>query len=486
MEVEWLNSKIADICMEVVLVFDENGTILYGNQSAVEKLEYSKEELKKCNMTHIFKQEFQSEGSEQLTFQKEKIFEKKETALYRKNSSCFSANIRCFSMEDAAQEKGIYYLLAEDITSQKDIDIRIRQMKEAQENDNKARTEFTANITHELRTPVNGIRGNIVTLMDTVENEEQRKIMEVVLYCCDNMTSIISNILDFSKLDAGKLVLEETEFDFYKMIDNVIATNTATINKKELKLNVYVDEKIPKTLIGDELRLNRILNNLISNAVKFTSVGYVNVSVTKTMQINDEIELFFLVKDTGIGISKEEQSRLFKSYSQVDASITRRFGGTGLGLVITKQLIEMMNGTIRVESEKGKGSTFSFYVKLRMNENVDEVQEQSLVFNKWNQFASTMENDEAGELYQFGTEENRKEVLKRMEKLVLSIELGAWDKAETLTETLKSLIESDSDVKKLLLRLKMGIRKENYDRCMETYQQINEILLEKFAVCGKE
>lgn len=482
MEFGWLNSKIAELCMEVVLVFDDLGNILYGNQSAVDKLEYSKEELTKCNMIHIFKQEFQSEDSEQLCFQKEKIFGKKEIALYRKNSSCFSANIRCFTAEN-----GLYYLLAEDITSQKDIDIRIRQMKEAQESDNKARTEFTANITHELRTPVNGIRGNIVTLMDTVVNEEQRKIMEVVLYCCDNMTSIISNILDFSKLDAGKLVLEETEFDFYKMIDNVIATNTATINKKELKLNVYVDEKIPKMLIGDELRLNRILNNLISNAVKFTSVGYVNVSVTKTMQVNDEIELFFLVKDTGIGISKEEQTRLFKSYSQVDASITRRFGGTGLGLVITKQLIEMMNGSIRVESEKGKGSTFSFYVKLRMNENVNEVQEQSSVFNKWNQFTSAMGDDEAGELYQFGTEENRKEILKRMEKLVLSIELGAWDKAETLTETLKSLIESsDGDIKKLLLRLKMGIRKENYERCMNTYKQINETLLEKFEAYGKE
>lgn len=473
MEFEWLNSKIAEESIEVVMVFDEQGNILYGNKAATEKLEYTKEELLNCNMTQIFKQEFQTGD---FSFKKEKIFEKKETALYRKNSSCFFANIRCFTMEN-----GIYYLLAEDITGQKDIDNRIRQMKEAQENDGRARTEFTANVTHELRTPVNGIKGHITALMDVVENEEQRKIMEVILYCCENMSSIINNILDFSKLDAGKLVLEEDEFDFYKMIENVIATHTATINKKDLKLNIFVDEKIPRVLIGDELRLNRILNNLISNAVKFTSVGSVSVSVNKVREVNDEIELFFLVKDTGIGISKEEQNRLFQSFSQVDASITRRFGGTGLGLVITKQLVEMMNGNIHVESEKGKGSTFSFSIKLRMDENVDEVQEHTKVYNKWSQFSSAMITEEENQFYQFGTEENRQEIKKRMEKLMLSIELGAWDKAETLTETLKTLMENGgSDLKRMLLRLGMAVRKSNYEKSMEVYEQMQGALLEKF------
>lgn len=476
MEFGWLNSTVADACIEVVLVFDEQGNILYGNQSAMDKLEYSKEELLKCNMTKIFKQVFQSEDREYFSFQKEKLLEKKETALYRQNSSCFFANVRCFEMDN-----GLYYLMAEDITAQKNIDTRIRQMKEAQENENRARTEFTANITHELRTPVNGIKGHILSLMDVTENEEQRRIMDVILYCCENMTSIISNILDFSKLDAGKLVLEEAEFDFYKMMDNVIATHTANVNKKELKMNVFVDENIPRMLIGDELRLNRILNNLISNAIKFTSVGYITVSVNKTMQVNDEIELFFLVKDTGIGISKEEQSRLFKSYSQVDASITRRFGGTGLGLVITKQLVEMMNGSIHVESEKGRGSDFSFSVKLRVDENENEIQEHSEIYHKWSQFTSAMASDEENQFYQFGTAENQEEIRKRMEKLVLSIELGAWDKAEALTETLKALVENGgSDVKRLLLRLGMAVRKENYEKSMEVYQQITKMLSEKF------
>ncbi len=470
--------NIVENCIEVVLIFNEQGEILYGNGSAIEKLGYQQEELKKTNMTEIFRQEFQSEEGQMIPFQKEKIFEKKEIGLYRKNSSCFFANIRCFPME----QEGLYYVMAEDITGQKDMDMRIRQLKEAQEGDRRSRTEFTANVTHELRTPVNGIKGHVTTLMETITDTEHRRTLDVILYCCDNMSAIINNILDFSKLDAGKLVLEENEFDFYKMMDNVIATHTVAVNKKELKLNVSVDDTIPNLLIGDELRLNRILNNLLSNAIKFTSVGYVSISVSKTMQVNDEIELFFLIRDTGIGISKEEQSRLFQSYSQVDASITRRFGGTGLGLVITKQLVEMMNGTIRVESEKGRGSDFSFFVKLRTNQNVDEVQEASNTYNRWNQFTTAMRTEEENQFYQFGTEENKIEIKKRMDKLVLSIELGAWEKAETLLDTLKTLMENvDGDLKKVLLRMGMAVRKENYEKSMEAYEKLKQVLEEKLG-----
>lgn len=478
MEFEWLGSRIVEEIEEIVLAFDEQGNILFSNQSAREKLQYSEGELRKYNMTQIFRQEFQKEDGGYFQFQKEKIFEKKETALYRKNSSCMLADVRCFEME----RKGVYYLLAEDITGQKDTDNRIRQLKEEGENNRRIRNEFTANITHELRTPVNGIKGHVTALMDVIQDTEQRKTLEVILYCCDNMSSIINNILDFSKLEAGKLTLEEKEFDFYKMMDNVIATHMANVNKKELKLNVFVDEKIPGTLIGDELRLNRILNNLLSNAVKFTSVGYINISVNKTMQVNDEVELFFMIKDSGIGISKEEQDKLFQSYSQVDASITRRFGGTGLGLAITKQLVEMMNGSIHVESEKGKGSNFSFYVRLHTNQNIDEIAEHSAVYNKWNNFTAAIGNEGEDQFYQFGTEENRIEIKKRMEKLVLSIELGAWDKAEALAETLKTLIESsDGDLKKLFLRMGMAVRKENYEKSMEMYGQVKQALIERMG-----
>lgn len=480
MEFTWLNSLVVDKTIEVVLVFNEKGEILFGNKSAEEKLGYSEGEWKTCNMTQIFRQEFQKPDGGYFTFEKEKLLDVKETAMYRKNSSCFSVNIRFFAMES----EGVFYLIAEDVTGQKDTDVRIRKLKEEGEINRRVRNEFTANITHELRTPVNGIRGHVSELMELMTDEKQKKTLEFILYCCDNMSSIINNILDFSKLEADKFLMDEKEFDFYKMMDKVIATHIVAINKKELHLRVDVDENIPQFLIGDELRLSQVLNNLLSNAVKFTTVGYVDVTVSKTMQVNDEVELFFRVKDSGIGISKEEQDRLFQSFSQVDATITRRFGGTGLGLAITKQLVEMMHGNIHVESEKGKGSAFSFYVKLHTNRNENENSEQSEVYKKWSKFTKEeAEKNEGGErFFDFGEADNKAELKKRMDKLVLSIELGAWDKAETLSSVIKSLVDKgDDSLKKLVFRMEMAIRKENYEKSMDMYAQVKQALTERLG-----
>jgi len=478
MKFDWLNSHIVEETIELVLVFNKKGEILFGNRTAEEKLEYKKEELLTTNMSQIFRQEFQKADGGNFDFDKEKLTEKKETAMYRKNSSCFSVYLKVFPY----QGEEIFYLLAEDITIQKETDARIRKLKEEEENNSKARNEFTANVTHELRTPVNGIRGHVMTLLDTVKNEEQRKTLEVILYCCNNMSAIINNILDFSKMEAGKFTIEEKEFDFYQMVDRVIATHLAEINKKELRFHMDLDESIPRFLIGDELRLNQVLNNILSNAIKFTTVGYIDVAINKTVQLKDEVELFFMVKDSGIGISRKEQDKLFESFTQADASITRRFGGTGLGLTITKQLVELMHGNIHVESEKGKGSTFSFFVKLKMSQNVEENEKQREVYQDWNNFTRE-ENEESIEtLYQFGGAENKLELKKRMDKLVLSIELGAWDKAELLAETIKTLIEKgDEGLKRQVLRMEMAIRKGNYEKSMETYQKVKEQLAERLG-----
>ncbi len=478
MEFDWLNSQIIDKTSEIIMLFDDSGDVLFANTKAYEMLEYREGELESCNLTRIFRQEFQAETGEYYAFDKEKIMTKPETALYRKNSSCFTVSVRFF----CAEKEGLYYFLAQDITGQKDTELRIRQLKEDEENNRKERLEFTANITHELRTPVNGIKGHVTALMEQVSDAEERKKLDVILYCCDNMSSIINNILDFSKLESGKFTIDEQEFDFYKMMEKVLATHEAAIYKKELQLKVFVDKNIPQMLIGDELRLNQILNNLLSNAVKFTSVGHISIDVSKTMQTNDEVELFFMVQDSGIGISKEEQDRLFQSFSQADASITRRFGGTGLGLSITKQLVEMMNGSIRVQSEKGKGSTFSFYVRLKTNSNIHESQDYTQIFEKWDAFRERARDEEEARFYQFGTDENKREIKKRMEKLVLSIELGAWEKAEMLAETIKTLLENgDGDLKSPLLRMSMAIRKENYERSIETYGMLKGLLEEKFG-----
>lgn len=461
---------------EMVLAFDEAGHILYGNKAVRMNLDYDQEELQSCNMTDIFLQEFQAGSGEQVSFDKGKLTREQETVMYRKNSSCFPVSLRFFFSEDKTG-----YLLAEDITWNKNMDVRLRKVKKEEEMNRRLRNEFIANVTHELRTPVNGIKGHVSTLLDGIEDEEHRRTLEIILYCCNNMSSIINNILDFSKMEAGKFVLNEEEFDFYEMIDQVIATHMAEINKKELHLSVYVDKTIPQYIIGDALRIGQVLNNLLSNAVKFTLMGVISVDINMTMQVNDEVELFFMVKDSGIGISKEEQDRLFESFNQADASITRNFGGTGLGLSISKQLVEMMNGMIRVESEKGKGSTFSFNIKVHTNQNVNESQELSETFSKWADITDKSDGESPGNFLEFGSQDNQAELNKRMEKLILSIELGSWEKAETLAEGIKALLQNGGkEFKNPVLRMEMAVRKENYDKSMAACEKLKNMLAEKF------
>ena len=245
---------------------------------------------------------------------------------------------------------------------------------------------------------------------------------------------------------------------------------------------MYVDDNIPQFIIGDGLRIGQILNNLLSNAVKFTLMGQISVDISKTMQVNDEIELFFMVKDTGIGITKEQQDSLFESFNQADASITRRFGGTGLGLSITKQLVEMMNGTVHVKSEKGKGSAFSFNVRLHTSQNVNESQDLKDAFNKWNTLTGDMEEDASEDFMEFGSPDNVAEFEKRMEKLILSIELGSWEKAETLAESIKVLLQNGGkDFKNPILRMEMAVRKENYEKSMAACDKIKAAFEEKLG-----
>lgn len=475
MEIEWLNSRIADETMELVLLFNEEGSILYGNQTAAAKLEYDGDKLEKCSMSQIFRQDFPNSPDGFITFVKKSMKGVKEMTMYRSNNSCFSVNVRIFP-EDKSDA---YLLLAEDISAQKNMNMRIRELKEREDDNNRARNEFTANVTHELRTPVNGIKGHVLELLEEIEDPLQKKTLDIILNCCDNMSTIINDVLDFAKLESGKFAIDEKPFDFQEMMDKVIATHSAVVNKKELHMSVDIDDKIPGKLIGDELRLTQILNNLLSNAIKFTTVGYVNVVVGMTRRVNDEVELFFMVRDSGIGISQKEQDRLFQSFSQVDASITRRFGGTGLGLAITKQLVELMHGDIHVESEKGKGSAFSFSVKLKSEQVLDEAQSQ--VYVNWAEYVKDGENGSVDSLMQFGEEENRRELKKRMDKLVLSIEMGAWDKAELLASTLKALLESagDEELKRMVLRMEMAIRKSNYDKSVEMYGKLKDAITER-------
>lgn len=227
---------------------------------------------------------------------------------------------------------------------------------------NLAKSEFLANMSHEIRTPLNGITGMIeLTLMSGLTSEQQENLA-VAKTCADSLLTVINDILDFSKMEAGKVILEKTEFDIKALMEKTVKTHAMQAAAKGLEFNYQLAANLPSLLIGDPHRLQQVLNNLVSNAIKFTSKGRVDVAVKK-LSSDGVINLEFRVADTGIGIDANDIPRLFKSFSQLDSSHTRKYGGTGLGLAITKQLVEIMGGTIRVESIKGQGSKFIFTIE---------------------------------------------------------------------------------------------------------------------------
>lgn len=291
---------------------------------------------------------------------------------------------KTFNTTIFVDEQNHINLVVLDVTEQKEAEAKLSKAIEETNAAYKTQGEFLANMSHEIRTPINGILGMLqLTLISNDLTTENRDNLETAKNCADTLLRLINDILDYTKLEAGKYKIRYTEMDIKEVIENTVNLQRPIADNKNLLLDCQIGANAPKTLIGDPQRVEQVLNCILSNAIKFTTNGGVRVKVAFIEETPTQVRVRIAVADSGIGISDQDKEKLFKRFSQVDSSNTRKFGGTGLGLVITKQIVELMNGTIQVQSKEGIGSTFIIELPMEVvvKEEVAEEMTDASIFS---------------------------------------------------------------------------------------------------------
>ena len=347
---------------------DADGRFLRVNETYCEIVGYTRLELLARTFQDItYAEDLETELEQYLSLMRGELPSYSlEKRYIRKDGSLIWIDVSISLQRDAAGQPAYAIAVLQDISERKRLEEESRQAREAAESANRAKDEFLANVSHEIRTPMNAIIGMTELVLDTPMNDDQRQCLETVKSAADNLLAIINDLLDFSKIEAGKLELDPTDFALRPMLGDTLRALAMRAHRKGLELVFKLEPDVPDALVGDAGRLRQILFNLVDNAIKFTDYGEVviRVEVAADLAAEGEIGLRFTVSDTGIGIPPEKQETIFRAFEQEDTSTTRRYGGTGLGLTIAARLVALMGGTIAVQSEPGRGSTFTFTARF--------------------------------------------------------------------------------------------------------------------------
>jgi len=337
----------------------------------------------------------------------------------KKDSKTFYYNIKTNPVY--IENKILFFSIINDITKEKTSLKLIEEAKNIAEKSAKVKTTFLSNMSHEIRTPLNVIKGlSELFTQDSFQGSEQEfENIEAIKFSTESLLMIVNDILDFSKIEAGKLSIQKVDFNFPELIENLKKGFKLKAKEKGLAFNIFIDNSIPKYIIGDQYRLSQILNNLLGNALKFTNKGSVSLTVNNKSEANNSISLEFIIEDTGLGISEEQQKNIFNSFYQIVSTNGKKPEGTGLGLSITKQLINLLDGDISVKSTLNEGTSFNFIINYPISK-LNTESDKKIIKNKANQLLKGK--------HILVAEDNR------LNQLFIKQLLTKWDAIVTVTE----------------------------------------------------
>ncbi len=368
-ETEEFFRQVVNNVSDIIYRIDLRGYFTYLNPSAINQTGYSKMELLTMKYTSLIRSDYKhkaymffkniyQQNVENSYFEFPLITKKGDEIWIGQKIHLLKSNNRTVGFQ----------VIARDITNEKAFKEQLIIAKKNAENTALLKSQFLANMSHEIRTPLNGIVGLIHLLEKTELSLKQRTYVNAIMTSSNQLLGVISDVLDLSKIEAGKMEIVSNEFDLHELIQAVVSIFELRTSEKGIELNFTVDKDVPQHIIGDSIRLNQILYNLLSNAVKFTEHGSVNLEASVLFESDDEVKLEFKVKDSGIGMTEEFGERVFETFTQAEGETTRKYGGSGLGLAIVKKLVEIQNGAIEVQTKEGEGSQFIFsipYKKLK-------------------------------------------------------------------------------------------------------------------------